>query len=157
MSLNLPSNPGVGLQLTGPRIQEHLSSPSISGPSPGPQSYSINGTMDLTERQKNQNLLLSRRYEGKNFSSPIPPLGAAATQGPPPPSHPAEGNVCSAPVASPSAPQTPSAPSSLGKKRSREPDAGLPAEYYDLPGMADRTDQEWNRDEILCKRYHMKE
>ena len=59
----MSSNPGVGLKLTEPRIQE------TNGPqAPSPQSYSIRTCMDVTERQKYQNELLSKRYEGKDFS-----------------------------------------------------------------------------------------
>ena len=50
-------NPGVGLKMTGPRIVETNANESIG---PGPQQY--NTSTKLTEREKAQNELLSKRY-----------------------------------------------------------------------------------------------
>jgi hypothetical protein len=54
------SNPGVGLQMTSPRTfhDEHT---LLSNMTPGPQSYDIQ--FKLSDREKRQNELLSRRYD----------------------------------------------------------------------------------------------
>lgn len=120
MSLNLPSNPGVGLKLTAPRIPDHPSSSDTHGP--GPQSYSIGGMSDLTEREMNQNELLSKRYE--------PSTGAAMkNNGDPKSYHQFRVTLRELLASSPASP-------SAGQKRTREQDN---SEYYKIPGMSDLT------------------
>lgn len=67
---NISFNPGVGLKLTSPRIS-NLVRPS-SSETPSPDYYSVKcGMMDLTERQKNENERLSKRYERKSIGSSL--------------------------------------------------------------------------------------
>lgn len=163
MSLNLPSNPGVGFKLTAPRIPDRASS---SSGSPGPQ-YSISGTgipWDLTERQKSQNLLLSKRYEGKAAFSFSSSSSAGDTTKTTTTTMQARGNSFAvdpkgdnhAPSAVPVGPPS-DAPTSSGKKRPREQDDAAPADYYNVPGMAALMEREMNQNDLLSKRYHRKE
>ena len=142
------SNPGVGLKLTTPRIPAG----SCSDKSPGPQTYSIGGTMEQTSREKSQNLLLSKRYEGKNFSASSSPAGSATMQA-------QKHNVGDAQNshATQSSSDSSSAPPSAGKKRARDQDGAAPTEYYNIPGMSDLTAGEVNQNELLSKRYQKKD
>jgi hypothetical protein len=56
MQLSMIKNPGVGLRLTDSRIQKETESIS-----PGPQAYNV--CIKLTERERNQNELMSHRYK----------------------------------------------------------------------------------------------
>mmetsp|Transcript_8476 Transcript_8476/g.20738 ORF Transcript_8476/g.20738 Transcript_8476/m.20738 type:complete len:157 (-) Transcript_8476:1364-1834(-) len=147
MSFDFTSNPGVGLKLTAPRIHDRTFSSDTPGP--GPQSYSISGMSDLTERERIQNELLSKRSQlldrfglpsEKNFPPNETP--AATTMQP----------ICDLKITSAS----PSTPISTGQKRAREQDAA-PSEYYSIPGMSDLTEREMNQNEFHSKRYHGKE
>lgn len=90
--------------------------------------------MDLTEREKAQNELISKRYEGKNPPGTLTPGSSAGAS---------------------MQPRTPS--SSAGQKRAREDEGAGPSEYYKLPGMSDLTEREQRQNELLCKRYQKKE
>lgn len=131
------------MKLTAPRIPAG----SRSDKSPGPQTYSIGGTMHQSERQKSQNSLLSKRYEGKNFSASSSPAGGATMQA----------QKHSVGDAQNSSSDSSSAPTSAGKKRARDEDGAAPSDYYNIPGMSDLTAGEVNQNELLSKRYQKKE
>ncbi len=70
------NNPGVGLQMTSRRSIIHVNKMDET---PGPQSYDVE--FKLTDREKRQNELLSRRYVNWKKESSGAALGGGITSG----------------------------------------------------------------------------
>ena len=60
------TNPGVGLTMTAPRNQTH----DVHKVNPGPGSYQIPGSTDVTDRERVQNEITSKRYGSPGSSAP---------------------------------------------------------------------------------------
>lgn len=145
MTLTTNTNPGVGLKLTAPRISKLITSTLDT---PSPQSYHIKnfGIIDLTERQKNQNALISKRYEKNSSSSNSGIVLTHQTR-----LETTKPLLCSFPVR----------PSSKKSSRNRpmtttSPKAANPPPFYSIRGMTDLTDREMKRNEMTSKRYAVK-
>ena len=123
-------NPGVGLKFSAPRISYlHLIRDS-----PSPQSYRLKtGFLDLTEQQKNQNALLSKRYE----KSKQPQMTSFVV-----PNHTTRETTNSFPIR----------PSS--QKRSTRPKKPTSTDFYSFRGMTDLTDREMKQNQMLSNRYN---
>ena len=123
---NNGANPGVGLKLTAPRNHAH----DVHKANPGPGSYQIPGGTDLTERERIQNEITSKRYGSPSGTS--------------------NGSMLQPPKASsfPSSAPFPHSVSS-GQKRQRV-DQDSPS----VPGMGDQTDRQLHQNGITSKRYH---
>ena len=123
---NNGANPGVGLKLTAPRNHAH----DVHKANPGPGSYQIPGGTDLTERERLQNEITSKRYGSPSSSN--------------------NGSMLQPPKASsfPSSAPSPHSVSS-GQKRQRV-DQDSPS----VPGMGDQTDRQLHQNGITSKRYH---
>lgn len=129
-------NPGVGLKLTAPRI----SSMVVSSDSPSPQTYQVkNSTFDLTERQKNSNALLSKRYMNMR---PSTASGIFSTQ--------TRGDVKSKlkldtfPIIRPQKNVT---------KTSSKSSVNTEPGFYSIRGLADQTDRQRSQNKLLSDRY----
>ena len=136
----LSFNPGVGLKLTAPRIQDN-SRPSSAG-TPSPQSYSLKGTLDVTDREKNQNELLSKRYERKSIGS----RSTFTTNAPSKcrPSRSVDFVWLSSGIVT-----------SRARNRATS-NNNVPSEYYSIRGMTDLTEREVSRNELISNRYPVK-
>jgi hypothetical protein len=127
-------NPGVGLKLTAPRISMALLSDS-----PSPQSYRVNnGMMDLTERQRSQNALLSQRY-AKNCPSTTSDIVLT--------------RQARLETSKPRILRSPSSQKKCSRPKALAPDS----KFYNIRGMADLTDQEVRQNKMLSSRYSAKE
>jgi len=138
MASNMTRNPGVGLKLTSQRISVYN---SVALDTPSPQSYCIrNGILDLTEREKKQNALLSNRYEKKKRASTNDPKILKR-------SNPV---VDSFPIRPPSQKKN-SRPTSQFTKPVKS--ISTSTGFYSIPGMADLSEREMNRNKLLSNRY----
>lgn len=131
-------NPGIGLKLTAPRISRMAIEPD----SPSPQMYQVKvGTFDLTDRQKNQNAILSQRYMNVRPST-ASGIVSAQTR---------EETVISKPKLKldsfPIRAQTNAAKNSSKSSISTEPG------FYSIRGMADQTDRQRSQNKLLSNRY----
>ena len=144
MTLTTNTNPGVGLKLTAPRISKLVTSTLAT---PCPQSYHIKnfGIIDLTERQKIQNALLSKRYEKNKRPSTSGIVLTHQTR-----FETTKPLLCSFPV------RPSSKKSSRNRPKITPPKAIECPPFYSIRGLADLSDREVKRNEMISKRYAVK-